>query len=298
MDAKLREARAFLAAERRERERRERAAPVARVDLGPPCGVPPREAAKADAYFQLNYELSVWLAVTRGVYFTDLGSDEARRIFADEFLPEYNTGRLPAALYGGVSDAMGRAARTEAAWRRWAEAHAAGGGASGGGGVMGPAVGPPRAGQTVAEAYAVRSDERRGVRERERAEARAHRHEERARLDELAPRADGGTFAARAEKAAGRREARAARDADATGLHSAGVDELGGSGGGDSFRAALSRRNAAGERRAGRQEARREHAQGLLAKQSAKEDGVMAEMRALAAQAAARGGIAKRPAPQ
>ena len=141
VDAKLREARAFLAAERRERERRERAAPVARVDLGPPCGVPPREAAKADAYFQLNYELSVWLAVTRGVYFTDLGSDEARRIFADEFLPEYNTGRLPAALYGGVSDAMGRAARTEAAWRRWAEAHAAGGGASGGTASAGPSTG-------------------------------------------------------------------------------------------------------------------------------------------------------------
>lgn len=60
----------------------------------------------------------------------------------------------------------------------------------------------------------------------------------------------------------------------------------------------MQRRERAGERRAGRQAARREHAQGLLAAHGQKENDTMAEMRALAAQAAARGGIAKRPPPQ
>ena len=148
---------------------------------------------------------------------------------------------------------------------------------------------------TVAERFDVAHERRGAERAAQRHERTAFRREQRETFEELVPRADAGTFAARQEKAAGRREARAAAEGDAQGLDTAGVDVMGGAQ--DSFAAAMGARARKEGRRAAREGARREHAQGLLAAHRAKEEDTMAQMRALATGAAARGIAPRAPPP-
>ena len=60
------------------------------------------EPISEDDYFLKNHEFAAWLKHARDTYFTDLMAEEARKLFK-VFVAEWNSRRLPAKLYEGVT---------------------------------------------------------------------------------------------------------------------------------------------------------------------------------------------------
>eukprot|EP00243_Klebsormidium_subtile_P002988 TRINITY_DN16122_c0_g1_i1.p1 TRINITY_DN16122_c0_g1~~TRINITY_DN16122_c0_g1_i1.p1 ORF type:complete len:391 (-),score=92.91 TRINITY_DN16122_c0_g1_i1:91-1263(-) len=53
-------------------------------------------------YFQKNAEFATWLREGRGIFFSDLSSDQAHALF-DAFVTVYNEGKLPDKYYDGIT---------------------------------------------------------------------------------------------------------------------------------------------------------------------------------------------------
>ncbi|GAQ77728.1 hypothetical protein KFL_000030080 [Klebsormidium nitens] len=53
-------------------------------------------------YFQKNAEFATWLREGRGIFFSDLSSDQAHALF-DAFVTVYNEGKLPEKYYDGIT---------------------------------------------------------------------------------------------------------------------------------------------------------------------------------------------------
>lgn len=54
-----------------------------------------------DEFFTKSEEFRVWLKLSKNVYFEDLSSKEAHKIFEKEFVKDYNKGKLTAMYYDG-----------------------------------------------------------------------------------------------------------------------------------------------------------------------------------------------------
>ncbi|KAL4200932.1 hypothetical protein AMTRI_Chr02g256090 [Amborella trichopoda] len=63
-------------------------------------------------YFSKNNEFATWLKEERGVFFSDLSSEEARKLFSG-FVKVWNKQRLPARYYEGIASGP----RTAHNWR-------------------------------------------------------------------------------------------------------------------------------------------------------------------------------------
>mmetsp|Transcript_16906 Transcript_16906/g.37559 ORF Transcript_16906/g.37559 Transcript_16906/m.37559 type:complete len:172 (-) Transcript_16906:3554-4069(-) len=60
-----------------------------------------RPKITVDDYFTKSEEFRVWLKLTKGSYFEDLTSKDARKIFEKDFVKDFNKGRLSAMFYDG-----------------------------------------------------------------------------------------------------------------------------------------------------------------------------------------------------
>lgn len=54
-----------------------------------------------DEFFTKNEEFRVWLKLSKNIYFEDLTSKEAHKIFEKEFVKDYNKGKLTPMYYDG-----------------------------------------------------------------------------------------------------------------------------------------------------------------------------------------------------
>ncbi len=55
----------------------------------------------SDDFFTKSEEFRVWLKLSQNVFFEDLTSKEARKIFDKEFVKDYNKGKLTSMYYDG-----------------------------------------------------------------------------------------------------------------------------------------------------------------------------------------------------
>ncbi len=69
----------------------------------PPTPTPQISQISADDYFTKNAEFSTWLLETKHKYFSDLSTEETHDVFAKEFVPLWNAGKLPGKLYAGLA---------------------------------------------------------------------------------------------------------------------------------------------------------------------------------------------------
>ena len=79
-------------------------------------GAPPAVLLSEDDYFVRNAELQHWLLESRGEYFDELSSAEARKRFK-KFVAKWNGGELSSKYYAGLKDAPSASAtRTRHVW--------------------------------------------------------------------------------------------------------------------------------------------------------------------------------------
>lgn len=64
-----------------------------------------------DDYFSKNNEFSTWLKEEKGVFFSDLSSEGARKLFS-KFVKDWNSHKLDSRYYEGIASA----ARTAHNW--------------------------------------------------------------------------------------------------------------------------------------------------------------------------------------
>lgn len=70
-----------------------------------------------DDYFSKSAEFRTWLSKERGVYFSDLSSEEARKLFK-KFVSKWNSGILNKSYYGGIqSSAVGHSTQSNYQWQ-------------------------------------------------------------------------------------------------------------------------------------------------------------------------------------
>ncbi|KAL5977495.1 hypothetical protein ACLOJK_021842 [Asimina triloba] len=62
------------------------------------------EELSNDDYYLKNNEFSTWLKEEKGLFFSDLVSDEARKLFSD-FVKDWNSQKLQSRYYGGITSA-------------------------------------------------------------------------------------------------------------------------------------------------------------------------------------------------
>jgi hypothetical protein len=59
------------------------------------------EPISEEDFFNKSEEFRVWLKLSKGLYFEDLTSKDARKIFDKDFVKDYNKGKLSAMYYEG-----------------------------------------------------------------------------------------------------------------------------------------------------------------------------------------------------
>mmetsp|Transcript_8159 Transcript_8159/g.27711 ORF Transcript_8159/g.27711 Transcript_8159/m.27711 type:complete len:177 (-) Transcript_8159:224-754(-) len=73
-------------------------------------------AVTVDDFYKRSTEFRAWLSEQKGIYLDEVPTDAARKLFVI-FGNEWNAGRLPAALYNGLSETKVQAAeRTRHKW--------------------------------------------------------------------------------------------------------------------------------------------------------------------------------------
>eukprot|EP00877_Chromochloris_zofingiensis_P009627 jgi/Chrzof1/4918/Cz15g04140.t1 len=221
-----------------------------------PVGV---HAITSDHYFEKSGEFTAWLQHKRAIFFNDLSTEESHKLF-DEFVAEWNAGKLPLKYYQGLVEAPKK--RTPHQWNFK--------GGSGGGTGMKAFLEDEQdrtAGQRTAGRLA------------EQQERRKWRADQKDVLDELLPKATGRE--AKVEQRVARREAaRACEDSPDLVRVTGGGDVMGG-GDDDSFAAAKAREARRQDWRSRNAVAKQEVLSAKLAAQQAAEDEKMAPLRAL-----------------
>ncbi|KAF8072677.1 SCI1 [Scenedesmus sp. PABB004] len=246
---------------------------------GPACAASgvPRRARRArrapQDYFSRSAEFTAWLQEIRHTFFNELTSEQSHALFA-EFVRDWNSGDVPLRFYGGLATAPVK--RTAHDW---------GIKAAPGGVRAGMAAFNDDAGQQQAE-------QRAAARVGDAAERRSWRREQKEALDELLPKATGGTHEGRVEARMARREEARARDASPDLVPLAGGGDV--MGGGDSFAAAKAREAKRVEWRDRKFAAKREEIAAKLSAAAAAEAEKMAAFRALVANQGGRMVIPKR----
>ncbi|XP_068657438.1 style cell-cycle inhibitor 1-A [Aristolochia californica] len=59
------------------------------------------EEISSNDYFSKNNEFSTWLKEEKGIFFSDLSSDDARKLFS-RFVKDWNRQKLPSRYYEGI----------------------------------------------------------------------------------------------------------------------------------------------------------------------------------------------------
>lgn len=247
-----------------------------------PAGAPPERQLSAKDYFSMSAEFRAWLSATQGKFLDEVPSAEARKLFAESFVPAWNSGCLSAAYYSGaVRENEDPANRTR---YRWAFRD----------------IDPVEMG-TLRDAVARDSETAQPSQEKHESQQRHHQQQPRPRddddgvgsfrsagkrrwrdekedmeliLDEVAPRETGrAALGARRANARAARRAREDDEADFTG----GIDLLNA----EAEEAAAAAREAARQR--ARAEAREAARTERLSEYQRKEDAKIAALRLLAA---------------
>jgi hypothetical protein len=222
--------------------------------------IPSDQRITSDDYFRKSSEFIAWLSERKGLLFSELSSDDARRLFETSFVIEWNSGGLRQAYYAGLIQPPAK--RTSHKWAFESSIPAGGSGAS----------------QAGMGAYL---DDKKDARVRERVHDRDERRKEakgqRELLDELLPKATGRD--AVIEKKMARREEAKARDSSPDRNFLPGGGDM--MGGDDSFAAAKAREARQEAWQRNKQLVKREELSAKLASAQAKEDEKMAQFRAM-----------------
>lgn len=234
-----------------------KAAEEARVDMA--SVAPIRE----DDYFLKNPEFCTWLVSSRSLYFSELSGNEARKHFAD-FVAVWNAGGLPARFYAGF-DAGFAVPRTRPTKQAVSE----------------HAIREERIKARKHELVAARESQaeaREALRRGQKADRRKAAQDQRARLEEMFPKATGRD--ALAEKRAASRAFHKEREQDQGGGFGDYTDAqlMGGS---DSFAAAKAHQSRRQEHRKHNREMRRLEVSEKVARYQAAEDQKLDQFRAL-----------------
>ena len=235
------------------------------------ASIPPNQRIGRDDYFLKSNEYIAWLSERKGILFSELGSDEAHRVFEVDFVREWNSGGLRPAYYAGLIQAPVK--RTS---HKWAFEGSL---ASHGGGGLGAFLDDKKA--NLHSKF-----------ESDRQERRKDARDQRDRLEEMLPKATGRD--AVIEKKMARREEARARDASPDRGYLPGGGDVMGMGGDDSFAAAKAREARQEEWRRNKQLVKREELSAKLASAQAKEDEKMQMFRQMLQQQGGPITIAKR----
>ncbi|THU83746.1 hypothetical protein K435DRAFT_688969 [Dendrothele bispora CBS 962.96] len=241
------------------------------------------QISKAD-YFQKSDEFRLWLKEEKGKYFDELSGDKARSYFS-KFVKSWNKGKLPKHLYAGIdTSAISATSQTAYKWsfaskstkadadalRRTRESVNAatnnreerelidllpststgrtgpsgsstsgGGGGSSSGRMQGPTL-PSSADMQLAKEYATEMQE-----EERKLKRKRDRKEEKERVEDMVGPKEVGREGMLEKKRARRENDKAFRERGDEGLE---LDESTLMGGGDSFKAAIARREASKKR--------------------------------------------------
>jgi hypothetical protein len=76
-----------------------------------------REVITKEDYYNKNCEFREWVRNVKGKYLDDMSTDKARKYF-DQFVEQYNAGKLEAKYYKGIgSAAIEPTQRTKYSWK-------------------------------------------------------------------------------------------------------------------------------------------------------------------------------------
>ncbi|WIA28710.1 hypothetical protein OEZ86_011246 [Tetradesmus obliquus] len=250
-----------------------------------PPGVP---LLTPDDYFERAAEFTAWLQEIKHQYFNELTTEESHAMFK-QFAEAWNLGRLPLRFYQGLA-----AAPLKRTTHNWGiKARPSGAGAAGGSvsAAAGAKLGMAAFLQDQKQQH---TESRVAARAGEAADRRSWRREQKEALDDLLPKATGGSHEARVEARMARREAARARDGSPDLVPVTGGGDMMGGGGDDSFAAAKAREAKRQEWRSRQSAAKKEELAGKLSAAAAAEADKMAQFRALVAAQGGRISIAKR----